>query len=134
MKSIPTIMKYMTTTPHSVNAQEPIEIAYNMMKEHHIRHLPVLEEGQIKGIVSERDLRLAFSIRGIDPKTTKINEISNEDVFLVRPESKLDEVVRMMGEKKIGSVLVVDHHRLVGIFTTTDALHALDELLKTRLQ
>jgi len=51
----------------------------------------------------------------------------------VKPDSKLDEVARMMADKKIGSVLVVDHHRLVGIFTTTDALQALGELLQTRL-
>jgi acetoin utilization protein AcuB len=76
---------------------------------------------------------MALSIRGVDAEKTKVDEIASQEVFLVRPDSKLDEVVKNMAEKKIGSVLVVDHHRLVGIFTTTDALVALNELLHTRL-
>ena len=76
---------------------------------------------------------MAFSIRGVDPSTTTIEEIAVEDPFTIEPNAKLDDVVRIMAEKRIGSALVVDNHKLVGIFTTTDALRAFDELLSTRL-
>ena len=132
-KAIPTILNYMTFMPHSVEADQTIDVAYNIMKEHDIRHLPVLVAGQISGVISDRDLKLAMSIRGVESKTTKVEEISTNDAFLVKPESKLDDVVKTMADKKIGSVLVVDHHKLVGIFTTNDALKALYELLESRL-
>ena len=123
----------MTTTPHSVGREQTLAIAQGLMNEHQIRHLPVMAEGQLVGILSDRDLKLAMSLRGVDPELCKVGEIANEEAFLVKPDSKLDEVARLMAEKKIGSVLVVDHHRLVGIFTTTDALSALGDLLNTRL-
>jgi acetoin utilization protein AcuB len=104
-----------------------------MMRNHQIRHLPVMSGGQVTGVLSDRDVKLALSINGVDPENTKVEEIASSEVFLVKPDSKLDEVARTMSEKKIGSVLVIDHHHLVGIFTTTDALKALDELLHTRL-
>ncbi len=132
-KAIPTVMNYMTVMPHSIGSDQTIEAAYNMMKEHSIRHLPVLSSGQISGVVSDRDLKLAMSIRGVEASKTTVEEVATNDVFLVKPESKLDDVVKTMADKKIGSVLVVDNHRLVGIFTTTDALMALNELLHTRL-
>jgi acetoin utilization protein AcuB len=126
-------MNYMTVMPHSINSDQTIDTANNLMKEHQIRHLPVLVSGQISGIVSDRDLKLAMSIRGVETTKTKVEEVATSDVFFVKPEAKLDDVVKTMADKKIGSVLVVDHHRLVGIFTTTDALKALNELLHTRL-
>ena len=132
-KSIPLIQKYMTTTPHSVGREQPLSTAQSLMKQHKIRHLPVMSDGQLVGILSDRDLKLAMSLQGVDPEVCKVGEIANEEAFLVKPDSKLDEVSRMMADKKIGSVLVVDHHRLVGIFTTIDALQALSELLETRL-
>ncbi len=128
-KSIPTVMNYMTVMPHSIGSDQTIDVAHKMMKEHDIRHLPVLTGGQITGVISDRDLKLAMSIKGVDATKTTVEEILTTDVFLVKPESKLDSVVKTMAEKKIGSVLVVDHHRLIGVFTTTDALKALHELL-----
>ena len=133
MKSVPIVQKYMTTTPYSVEAEQNLSQANNMMREYQIRHLPVMKSGQISGILSDRDLNLALSMNGVSPTETTVGQISTEEVFLVRPDSKLDEVVKTMADKKIGSVLVVDHHKLVGIFTTTDALRALGELLETRL-
>jgi len=132
-KSIPLIQKYMTTTPLSVGREQTLSMAQGLMTGHKIRHLPVMSGGQLVGILSDRDLKLAMSLRGVDPELCKVGEIANEEAFLVRPDSKLDEVVELMAEKKIGSVLVVDHHRLVGIFTTTDALRAFGDLLQTRL-
>lgn len=132
-KAIPNIMNYMSVTPHTVGAEQTIDVAHNLMKEHMIRHLPVLKGGQISGVVSDRDLKLALSIRGVDMHKTTVEEVATSELFLVKPESKLDDVVKTMADKKIGSVLVVDNHRLVGIFTTIDALKALNELLHTRL-
>lgn len=132
-KTIPMISKYMTTTPHSIGAEQPIAKAHQIMKENNIRHLPVLHNSQLKGVLSDRDIKLALSLNGVNAETTTVSEISSEEVFLVEPTAKLDDVVKIMADKKIGSVLIVDNHRLVGIFTTIDALNALADLLGTRL-
>lgn len=132
-KSIPQLLKYMTTTPHSINSDQPLATASAMMKEYGIRHLPVMYAGQIKGVISDRDLKMAMSIRGVDASSTTVEDIATEDAFLIKPDAKLDDVVRIMADKRIGSVLVVDNHKLVGIFTTTDAMKAMDDLLNTRL-
>ena len=89
--------------------------------------------GKITGMVSDRDIKLALSLRGVDSSTTKIEEIASSEVFIVKSDAKLDDVVKTMADKKVGSVLVVDNNKLVGIFTTIDALMALHELLQTRL-
>lgn len=123
----------MTTTPHSIGAEQPIAKAHQIMKENNIRHLPVLHNSQLKGVLSDRDIKLALSLNGVNAETTTVSEISSEEVFLVEPTAKLDDVVKIMADKKIGSVLIVDNHRLVGIFTTIDALNALADLLGTRL-
>ncbi len=132
-KPIPQIQKYMTTTPHSISTDQSLETAQKMMKDLGVRHLPVLKAGILKGMISDRDLKMAASIKGVDAKVTTVDEIATEDAVQVSPQAKLDEVSRMMADKRIGSVLVVDNHKLVGIFTTTDALFAMDELLHSRL-
>jgi len=132
MKVIPTVMKYMTTTPHAIEADLPVIQAQELMKKHQIRHLPVMSQGKVKGILSDRDLNLALSLRGGNQETLLAQDICTDEVFLTRPDTRLDEVVHLMAEKKIGSVLVVDHSHLVGIFTTTDALRAFGDLLETR--
>jgi acetoin utilization protein AcuB len=133
MKAIPIVSKYMTAMPHSIGSDQTLKMAHDLMKNHHIRHLPVMSAGQVTGVLSDRDLKLALSLHGVDAEVTKVEEVASSEVFLVKPDAKLDEVARTMSEKKIGSVLVIDHHHLVGIFTTSDALKALDELLHTRL-
>jgi acetoin utilization protein AcuB len=132
MKTIPTISKYMTTTPHSIGSHQTIKTASQMMKELGIRHLPVLEGGTLTGILSDRDVKMALTFSGANEET-KVDQIAFEDPYLVKPDAKLDEVVATMAEKKIGSALVVDNHKLVGIFTTVDALKAFSDLLQTRL-
>lgn len=132
-KTIPNLMKYMTTTPHSIGGDQTLATAQGMMKQHGIRHLPVMNGGQLSGILSDRDLKMAMGLIGVNADETKVAEIALEDPYLVHPDSKLNEVIKTMAEKRIGSALVVDNHKLVGIFTTTDALRAFDELMQTRL-
>jgi CBS domain-containing protein len=91
-KSVPTVMKFMTVMPHSIGSDQTIETAHKMMSENEIRHLPVMKGGQISGVISDRDLKLAMSIRGVESSKTTVDEIASSEVFLVNPESKLDDV------------------------------------------
>jgi acetoin utilization protein AcuB len=132
-KPIPTIQKYMTTTPHTIGSDQTIAKASGVMSEHHIRHLPVLRGGRLLGVLSDRDVKLIEGFRDVDANTTKVEEAMTEQPYTVDPGAPLDEVVSTMAEKKLGSAVVVQNSKVVGIFTTVDACHALSELLQTRL-
>jgi len=132
-KPIPSIQKYMSTNPHSIRLDETLATAQRIMTEHRIRHLPVLDAGKLSGILSERDIKFALSLRGLDMKTTKVGDIAHEEVYVTHPEAPLDEVVRNMAQKRLGSAVVMSNDKLVGIFTTVDAMLSLDHLLETRL-
>ena len=133
-KTIPTVQKFMTTAPHTIGADQTLAHARMMMHELTIRHLPVLEDGSLVGLVSEKDINFLLSFSGVDIKTEKVAQAMTTDLTKVTSDTQLDEVCRMMAAKKIGSVLVEDNHKLVGIFTWIDALNAMDELLHTRLK
>ena len=132
-KPIPAIQKYMTTTPHTIGSDQTIAKASAMMSEYRIRHLPVLRGGHLLGVLSDRDIKLIESFPGVDASKLQVEEAMTEQPYTVAPEMPLDEVVSTMAEKKYGSAVIVQNHKVVGIFTTVDACQALAELLSTRL-
>lgn len=133
-KAIPSIQKYMTTSPHSIGGDQTLATAERMMHEHRIRHLPVLSGGKLRGLLTDRDLKLVETFRDVDPAKLTVEEAMTEQPYAVSPETPLDEVVSTMAGGKFGSAIVVQNGHVVGIFTTVDACQALSDLLKTRLQ
>lgn len=133
-KPIPTIQKYMTTVPQSVGDEQTLAHASAMMKELGIRHLPVLRGGKLLGILTDRDINLIESLGGVESAELAVAEAMTEEPYAVPPDTPLDEVAAEMAEKKYGSAVVVQNHKVVGIFTTVDACRALSELLSTRLR
>ncbi|MEO8900049.1 MAG: CBS domain-containing protein [Polyangiaceae bacterium] len=132
-KPIPAIQKYMSTSPHTVGQEQTMVVAHRMMREHQIRHLPVLHGARIVGILSDRDLNLIEALRDVDPKVVTVEDAMTPNPYVVHPDTAVDEVVGTMAEKKYGCAVVVQHDKVVGIFTTVDACRAFAELLHTRL-
>jgi acetoin utilization protein AcuB len=132
-KSIPQIRKYMTTDIQTIGDEQPMAVAHRMMREQHIRHLPVLHQGKVVGIVTDRDLHLVETLQDVDPAKIAVSEAMTPDPYVVSPSASLDEVVSTMAAKKYGSAVVSDHGHVVGIFTTVDACSAFADLLSTRL-
>jgi acetoin utilization protein AcuB len=126
--SIP-IKKYMTVDPLTIGREQSLAMAHRVMREHHVRHLPVLEAGKLVGLVSQRDLHLIETLRDVDPKDTTVEEAMTMDVYITGPNAPLEEVTAVMAEHKYGSAVVVDRGKIVGLFTTIDALNALTKLL-----
>lgn len=133
-KPIPTIQKYMTTAPHTIGKDQTLATAEKMMIEHNIRHLPVLDGGKLLSIISDRDIKYLKGFKDVDPHKILLSDMSFDEVFTVTPDSKLDEVCDIMAENKFGSALVLSNKTVVGIFTWIDALRAMSDLLKSRLQ
>jgi acetoin utilization protein AcuB len=132
-KPVPTIQKYMTTCPETIGRDQPMKAAHQVMRQRHIRHLPVLDGGHIVGIVSDRDLSFIETLTDVDPRKVTVEEAMTREPYVVAPDAALDDVVRTMASRKFGSAVVADHGKVVGIFTTVDACAAFAELLQTRL-
>jgi len=132
-KSIPHIKKYMTSDVQTIGDEQPMAVAHRLMREQRIRHLPVLHQGKLVGILSDRDLHLIETLSDVDPAKVAVSEAMTPDPYIVSPEAELDEVVSTMAAKKYGSAIVSDHGKVVGIFTTVDACSAFADLLTTRL-
>lgn len=132
-KAIPSVHKYMTSTPHSIGVDQTLAKAHEMMRKHRVRHLPVLKGGALVGILTERDLHLVETLKDVDPQKVLVEEAMNSTVYSVSPEALLDEVVGTMASEKYGCAVILDRGHVVGIFTTVDVCRAFGELLNTRL-
>jgi acetoin utilization protein AcuB len=129
-KAIPRIHEYMTPTPLTIGADQTLAQAHVMMREHGIRHLPVLIGGKLEGILSDRDLSLLETLRDVDPAKVSVEEAMTLVVYTVAPDAPLEEVAEHMAEHKLGSVVVLNGTKVAGVFTAVDGLRALAEVLR----
>jgi acetoin utilization protein AcuB len=129
--------------PVVVRADAPIAVATDLLRTRKIRHLPVVDEqGRLVGIVTDRDLRqVVFDPRIQDVlgdatlalRALTVREVMTWGVVSVRADDDLRAAVRLMRERKIGALPVVDNGLVVGILTERDVLAALEALLGTQL-
>ena len=132
MKSIPKLTKYMTTTPFAIHSDATLADAMHVMQDKGVRHLPVLKGGKVFGIITDRDLKSIFAFAGSNPKVIKVGDICTDEPYTTKPDALLNEVAHEMVSRKVGSAVVVDNGKLVGIFTATDACQALSDLCESR--
>lgn len=119
----------MTTGPYLVAADEPLPRAHALMREHGIRHVPVVRGRELIGILSDRDLNLVQTLAHARPEEITAEDAMTSDPYTVAPNVPLNKVARVMADRKIGSAVVVDRGQVLGVFTVTDALQALVEAL-----
>jgi acetoin utilization protein AcuB len=119
------IRHFMTPAPHSIGRDQPLKLAHDRMRSLGIRHLPVLSGGRLTGILSQRDALLVESLRDVDPERVLVEEAMSTDVYVVGPDTPLEEVASAMAEHKYGCAVVMAGSHVAGIFTTVDALRAL---------
>jgi acetoin utilization protein AcuB len=128
---MPKVGLVMTSFPYCVEAGDAVAKIERIMDDHHIRHLPVQENGVVVGIVSERDLHHAVHRNAAaDAKERiKAREIMIGDPYVVPFHTSLGSVVATMAERQIGSAIVMRRGKLAGIFTAMDACRILSEYL-----
>ena len=130
----PTVADYAVPVPHSIRVDRTLADAHRLMRAHRIRHLPVLDGNRLVGLVSQRDLFFLETIQGVDPEKVPVEEAMSQGPYVVNRDTPLQTAVLHMWKHKLGSAVVMDGEQLVGLFTTTDALHALVELLAHQLK
>jgi acetoin utilization protein AcuB len=137
------VRDWMTPDPVVVRADAAVAVAVDLLRTRKIRHLPVVDEtGRLVGIVTDRDLRqLVFDPRmrealgdsTIGLAALPVREVMTWAVLSVRSDSDLRAAARLMRERRIGALPVVEAGRVVGILSEMDALAALDKVLGDRI-
>jgi acetoin utilization protein AcuB len=115
-----TLASCMTPLPFTVGPDDSLRMARTIMRDHGIRHLPVVADERLVGVLSERDAT-SQSATG----RNVVRDAMTPAPFVVQIEAPLAEVAREMARRKLGSTIVLDGERVVGIFTTMDALRVL---------
>jgi acetoin utilization protein AcuB len=118
------IMKHELT---SISPDTKLSDAYSIMQEKNIRHLPIVDNDKLVGIVTDRDLRLATSRLAEHPfePGEAVRNIMSHPVKTTHPSDPIESAAELMRELKIGCLPVIEDMKLVGIVTITDMLDAL---------
>jgi acetoin utilization protein AcuB len=122
--------RYMSSVLVLIDPTRTLAEAIRLMRLHEVRHLPVVSKGRIEGLISQRDVYLVQSLERSDPTTILVSEAMTRDPYTVEPDEPVDRVCREMVRRKIGTALVSHGGRLMGLFSTTDALLALAALVE----
>ena len=127
----------MSVSPVTITPSTLVHEAQALMQQRKIRHLPVLQDGRLVGMLSDRDIRLVlpspatsltlWEIRHLLEKLT-VGEVMTYFVMTTAPDCPVTEAVGRMLGHKVGALPVVEDHQVVGILTRTDILRAFRRL------
>ncbi|MEZ4770327.1 MAG: CBS domain-containing protein [Caldilineales bacterium] len=129
-----TVAEIMTTDVLSVDPQNSVATAIRLMRTGQLRRLPVVQDGRLVGIVTSGDVRRITGMSSVvrDPSGDNflwqhipVANVMTLDVITTTPDTLIAEAARLMIERKISGLPVVEQGRLVGILTTSDLLEAL---------
>lgn len=122
------VRNIMTSKVLTITVGASIQEAGALMKEHNIRHLPVVKGRSLIGLVTDQDVRGALIPAMIEDLSVK--DVMTADPITVTPDTTIEDAARLIYRHKIGCLPVVDHHQhLKGIVTVVDMLGAMIELM-----
>lgn len=123
----------MTPEPVRLRVDSTLGEALGLLALADVRHLPVVEEGQVVGMLSERDVLgvVAPATAGERPTglERKVEELMSREVFAVPPDASVRAIIEEMLSHRIGAVLVIEEGVLLGIVSYVDVLEALKPLV-----
>ena len=128
-RKAPAVRQYMTHLPVESERCQTVADAEALMREHQIRHLPVMSGSHLKGVVSYHGLLEGRVRHGDALDQMLLEDVCQENALQVSPVTPINEVVGEMLASHVDSAVVVDAGYVVGMFTTTDALKALQTML-----
>ena len=104
-----------------VNTETTVEQVAQLMQKHNVGSIPICDEtGTIKGIVTDRDIVVRNVAHGTDPKSLKVSDVMTSQITTGSPSMDVREASRMMAQKQIRRLPVVENNRLVGVIALGD--------------
>jgi len=117
----------MTSNPTTVRADASVVEAARIMRDKDTGIVPVVENDQLSGTITDRDIAVRVVAEGRDPASTVVREIASTDVATVEPEQDLGDALRLMAERQVRRLPVVENGRLVGIVAQADVARESDD-------
>ncbi|MCB2290459.1 CBS domain-containing protein [Clostridium sp. CS001] len=114
------ISEIMTKDVISLSVDDTAQHAAKLMKEHNIGAIPVGLEEKVVGIITDRDIVLRCIAENKDIKTQKVREIMTSNPVLGDSNMNVDDAIRIMGERQIRRLPIVQSNKLIGIVSLGD--------------
>ena len=123
-----TVASAMTSDPYVVSRGASVVDAATIMRDQNVGSVPVVEDDYLLGIVTDRDLALRVVAAGLDPRTTKVEEVATSNLHSAMPDESLDDVYERMAIWRIRRLPVIESDgRLVGMIAQADLVHELKD-------
>lgn len=137
------LRRWMSHPVHAVKPFDSIQHARELMERHRVNQLPVMVDGSLVGIITDRDLREAFPsvfesalfarrkprVTTTDPQTVTVEMVMTRNVATVGPGESMADAASLMRRQRIGALPVVDGEQVVGLLTRSDVLDAFVDLV-----
>ncbi len=133
------VRDYMTAEPQSLGAEHSLLDAVLIMRRAGFRHIPIMEDGRLVGMLSERDVARAAPslLLPLPPddynrvfEDTQVRKVMTKNLVTIAPDAPLSEAVDLLRSHRLGCLPVLEDGTLVGIITVADMLRALYELIQ----
>jgi len=132
----------MTKNVACVNPESKVVEAAQLMQKHNVGSIPVVDRSGIVGIVTDRDIIVRNIAHGKNPSDTPVRDVMTGQVITATPDMEVDEITKLMSEKQIRRVPVVENNMVVGMLAlgdlatdnrfTMEASEALSEISKQK--
>jgi CBS domain-containing protein len=116
----PQINQIMTADPIAVTPQTPVSEVAQLMREEDIGEVAVTENDRLRGVITDRDLVVRSMADAHDPERTQAQDVCSSDVVTCSPQDDSDQAVRLMSEKGVRRIPVVQDDQLVGVVSIGD--------------
>lgn len=110
----------MTAGVRTVSGSQSLSDAAEVMRGEDVGSVPVVEEGRLAGIITDRDIVTRAVAERRDPQTVKVDEVTSRELVTVEPDQDLDEALALMARHQVRRLPVVEEGRLVGMLAQAD--------------
>lgn len=122
-----TIREVMTENPKTVEASATLKEAAEIMANENIGNVLVVENDEVQGIVTDRDIVVRAVAKGENPEDCSVREVATTDVTVLSPDDSIDDAVKKMEEKDVRRLPVVEDGKPVGIVSLGDLAKEADK-------
>jgi CBS domain-containing protein len=117
----------MTGNPTTCEPSATLVDAAKVMAREDIGPVPIVENGRLVGIVTDRDIIVRAVAEGRDVTSTTVKDVASKDLVTVTPDEDLDQALKLMGQRQVRRIPVVEGDQVVGIVSQADVARAADE-------
>ena len=122
MKTVSELLKQRNITLRLVRPDDTVFDALELLAEHSVGALVVMDQGKMVGVISERDYTRKVALQGKSSKDTKVADIMTRDVLVVSPTTRTGECMALMSQKKIRHLPVVDGDTVIAMLSIRDIM------------